>query len=256
MYTPAPSNKRRSLITVVVVAVLALVGVVIWQLGGSGDETVEADATTATTASTPTTGAAAPDPTNTPGVTTPCPPAEGSTDRRTSFDGPPGICIDPTTGYSAVVATSKGNFTIELDPMEAPQAVNNFVVLARYHYYDGVPFHRVVPGFVIQAGDGDGTPDGATELGYTIADELPDSADAYVDYSVAMANRGPDTGASQFFVVLPGGGAQLTPSYSLFGQVTQGKDTVDAIGETGGSQDPANEAVINSVTIQETPTNN
>ena len=104
----------------------------------------------------------------------------------------------------------------------------------------------------IQAGDGDGTPDGSNELGYVIPDELPDSADAYVDYSVAMANRGPETSGSQFFVVLPGGGNQLTAAYSIFGKVTEGTEVVDAIGELGGSdQTPSEEVLINSVTIAE-----
>lgn len=131
-------------------------------------------------------------------------------------------------------------------------SVNNFVVLSRYHYYDGVPFHRIVPGFVIQAGDGDGDPWGNNDLGYTIQDELPASSAEYTDYSLAMANSGPNTNGSQFFVVLPGGGKQLQPAYSLFGQVTEGQDVVDAIGKLGDAQQKPTEAVvIKSVKITE-----
>ncbi|MEZ5237716.1 MAG: peptidylprolyl isomerase [Microthrixaceae bacterium] len=180
---------------------------------------------------------------------------ERSPERYTTFEAPPTICIDPaTTAYSAEVNTTEGSFTIELDAEAAPRTVNNFVVLARYRYYDGVPFHRIVPGFVIQAGDGDGTPDGSNDIGYTIDDELPGSADAYVDYSVAMANAGPDTGATQFFVVLPGGGAQLTNAYSLFGRVTEGTEVVDAIGDLGGpDQKPTEDVLIEDVRIVERP---
>ena len=130
--------------------------------------------------------------------------------------------------------------------------MNNFVVLSRYHYYDGVPFHRIVPNFVIQAGDGDGAPWGNNDLGYEIDDELPESSAAYTDYSLAMANAGADTNGSQFFVVLPGGGAQLQPLYSFFGQVTEGQDVVDAIGALGtASQEPSKAVVINTITINE-----
>jgi cyclophilin family peptidyl-prolyl cis-trans isomerase len=136
--------------------------------------------------------------------------------------------------------------------------VNNFVVLSRYHFYDGVPFHRIVPDFVIQGGDGDGEPWGNNDLGYTFADELPAGVEAYTDYSLVMANAGPDTNGSQFFVTLPGGGASLgSPNYSLFGQVTEGQDVVDAIGALGGAgddgQQPSEAVVIDAVVITESP---
>ena len=155
--------------------------------------------------------------------------------------------------YEVKFETTKGDFTATLDSKKAPVSVNNFVVLSRYHFYDGVPFHRIVPGFVIQAGDGDGDPWGNNDLGYSIHDELPASSAEYVDYSLAMANSGPNTNGSQFFVVLPGGGAQLQPNYSWFGQVTQGQDVVAAIGALGNAEQKPTEAVIiNSVRIDET----
>lgn len=252
-------------------AVLAVViTVIVVFAGGGGDEKPADDATTTTAESTttsagptssavPADGEAAALPAPPEGMTltaeTPCPPAEGSEKRVQVFAGPPPTCIDPAANtYEATFTTTEGTFTASLDAESAPIAVNNFVVLARYHYFDGVPFHRIVPGFVIQAGDGDGEPWGNNELGYSIPDELPESSDAYSDYSLAMANSGPDTNGSQFFVVLPGGGAQLGPQYSRFGEVTKGREVVDAIGALGNAnQEPTKAVLIESVSITETP---
>jgi len=252
------SRRRRATTAVGVVAGLAIIFSGVWIFVGS-DSKSDDDTTTTTAADSTTTVADAVElPRPTKGVTltedTPCPPAEGTAKRVEKFAGPPPTCIDADATYTATVSTTKGDFTATLDTEKAPVSVNNFVVLARYHYYDGVPFHRIVPGFVIQAGDGDGDPWGNNDLGYTIADELPSSSAEYVDHSLAMANSGPNTNGSQFFVVLPGGGAQLQPSYSLFGQVTEGNDVVDAIGKLGDDQQKPTEAVvINSVRITETP---
>ena len=183
---------------------------------------------------------------------TECPPAEGAAERVQVFTAPPPTCIDESASYTATFTTSHGEFTAELDAAAAPGTVNNFVVLARYKYFDGVPFHRIVPGFVIQAGDGDGEPWGNNDLGYTIPDELPADSSAYSDYALAMANAGPDTNGSQFFVVLPGGGGGLSPDYSRFGQVTSGQEVVDAIGALGNEmQEPTEVVLIESVTITE-----
>lgn len=258
--------KRRRLITIVasVIVVAIAIGVIVALTGGGDDETAD-DAATTTVAdldTTTTTGAppeASELPAPPPGISltgeTPCPPAEGAAERVQVFAGPPPDCLTPGASYTATFSTSLGDFTAELDVDAAPIAVNNFVVLSRYRYYDGVPFHRVVPGFVIQAGDGDGAPWGNNDLGYSFEDELPDATEDYVDYSLAMANAGPDTNGSQFFVVLPGGGAQLQPLYTLFGQVVEGQEIVDAIGELGGgpNDQPVEVVLINSVTITETP---
>jgi cyclophilin family peptidyl-prolyl cis-trans isomerase len=258
--------RRRRLMTIIggVLGLAIVIGVVVVLTSGGGDDET-ADATTST--STPTTsvgdgstttvdaGAAelpAPPPGATLTAPTECPPAEGATERVQVFQGPPPECIDPDASYTATFDTTEGSFTAQLDAKAAPETVNNFVVLSRYRYYDGVPFHRVVPGFVIQAGDGDGAPWGNNDLGYEFGDELPDSSDAYTDYSLAMANAGPDTNGSQFFVVLPGGGQQLQPLYSFFGQVTEGQEVVDAIGALGtATQEPSKAVVINSITITE-----
>jgi len=186
---------------------------------------------------------------------TPCPPAEGTERRVQRFAGAPPTCIDPAAfDYAATFVTTEGTFTAVLDAEAAPVTVNNFVVLARYRFYDGVPFHRIVPDFVLQAGDGDGEPWGNNDLGYTIPDELPSGDDPYPDHSLAMANAGPDTNGSQFFVVLPGGGGRLGPLYSRFGQVVEGRDVVDAIGLLGSpTEEPTRVVLIERLEISEMP---
>ncbi len=183
---------------------------------------------------------------------TPCPAEDGTAERTTQFAEAPPLCIDPEATYTAVITTTKGDITIELDPGRAPQTVNNFVVLSRYRYYEGVPFHRIIPGFVIQGGDAVGPDLGIGGPGYAIDDELPEEGD-YEIGSVAMANSGPDTNGSQFFIVTGEAGVGLRPDFSLFGQVTGGLDVVaelDAIG-TEGSGRPLETVTIDSVTITE-----
>jgi cyclophilin family peptidyl-prolyl cis-trans isomerase len=168
---------------------------------------------------------------------------------------------------SAVVSTSQGSFTIELYPTAAPIATANFVALATCRFYDQITFHRVVAGFVIQAGDpqtkarrgvfaglGTGGP------GYQFGIEPPAEGYHYDAYVVAMANAGaPDTNGSQFFIDLADLDAQLARSYTIFGKVVDGTDVVDAIGAvaTNGAQDPptpayvpAEPVIISSVTIK------
>jgi len=124
--------------------------------------------------------------------------------------------------------------------------VNNFVVLALYHYYDGTVFHRAIPGYIVQGGDANGHPPGTGSPGYTIVDEFPSSLSAYVPGTIAMANTGaPHSGASQFFFwmgpnPLPG------PNYSAFGKVVAGLDVVRQIEATGSPSG----AVVHPVTIR------
>ncbi len=180
---------------------------------------------------------------------TPCPAADGSSPQQRSFDGPPPICIDADKRYSAEMVTSKGTLTIALDPAAAPKTVNNFVFLARYHYFDGIVFHRIIPGFVLQGGDPTGTGTGGP--GYRFEDELP-KAGRYELGSLAMANAGPDTNGSQFFVISGPSGVQLPPQYSLFGKVVAGLDVVAAIDGIGSpSGKPSETVTIESVTITE-----
>jgi cyclophilin family peptidyl-prolyl cis-trans isomerase len=183
-------------------------------------------------------------------VSTDCPAADGSSPKRQKFDAPPPMCIDAAKTYTAEMVTSKGTMRIALDPIAAPKTVNNFVFLARYHYYDGIVFHRVIPGFVLQGGDPEGSGRGGP--GYRFEDELPKPG-RYEMGSLAMANAGPDTNGSQFFVISGPDGMRLPPQYSLFGKVVKGLDVVeaiDAIGTRSGS--PTEQVVIESVTIEET----
>jgi cyclophilin family peptidyl-prolyl cis-trans isomerase len=157
--------------------------------------------------------------------------------------------IDLSKRYSAEMVTSKGTMTFSLDAVSAPRTVNNFVFLARYHYFDDIVFHRIIPGFVLQGGDPQGTGTGGP--GYRFEDELP-HAGRYELGSLAMANAGPNTNGSQFFVISGPDGMRLPPLYSLFGQLVAGRDvvgTIDAIGTKSGS--PKEKVLIESVTITE-----
>lgn len=177
------------------------------------------------------------------------PAADGSSPKTQRFDGPPPMIIDPTKRYTAEMLTTKGAVTIALDPIAAPRTVNNFVFLARWHYFDGIVFHRIIPGFVCQGGDPDGTGRGGP--GYRFEDELPPPG-RYEIGSLAMANAGPNTNGSQFFIISGPDGVSLPPSYSLFGKVVKGLDVVTAIESTGSrSGTPKEQVVIESVTISE-----
>lgn len=186
---------------------------------------------------------------------TPCPAADGSSERTTSFEQAPPMCIDATKTYTATLTTTEGDIVIALDAVAAPQTVNNFVVLSRYRFYDNVPFHRIIPGFMDQAGDPVGPEPGTGGPGYTIPDELPTGADPYPTGTLAMANTGSaDTGGSQWFITVEGGGQRLTPTYSVFGRVTEGQDVVDAINQYGDAAtngSPTKLVSIISVTITE-----
>jgi cyclophilin family peptidyl-prolyl cis-trans isomerase len=184
---------------------------------------------------------------------TPCPPADGSAQRTTSFEKAPPLCVEVAKSYMAEIQTSKGTMTVALDVRNATKTVNNFVVLARYKYFEGIAFHRIVPGFVLQGGDPQQTGTGGP--GYKFEDELP-KAGSYRLGSLAMANSGANTNGSQFFIVSGDAGTSLPPQYSLFGQVTQGLEVVKAIEEVGipGTQDgkPSEVVKILTVTIKET----
>ena len=137
----------------------------------------------------------------------------------------PAFEIDSETIYEVTFATTRGTIVAELDPRLAPNTVNNFVVQARNGFYDGLTFHRVVPEFVIQGGDPEGTGRGGP--GYKFADE-PVKGE-YTDGALAMANSGPDTNGSQFFICIDDCRRKLAPSYNLFGHVTQGLDVAKAV---------------------------
>lgn len=164
------------------------------------------------------------------------------------YDAPPDLLIDLDKSYSATLDTSHGVIELELDAVRSPLAVNNFVFLSREGFYDGVVFHRVIEGFVIQGGDPTGTGSGGP--GYRFRDEIEGSGD-YRRGTVAMANAGPNTNGSQFFICHQDVG--LPHSYTIFGEVTSGLDVVDSIAttQTGTGDRPVTDAVIRSVSISE-----
>jgi peptidylprolyl isomerase len=177
------------------------------------------------------------------------PDPSGTSPRTTTFDGPPPMCIDAQKRYTAEMTTSKGALTIALDPIGAPATTNNFVFLARWHYFDGIVFHRVIPGFVLQGGDPTGTGTGGP--GYRFADELPKPG-RYELGSLAMANAGPDTNGSQFFIISGPQGVALPPKYALFGKVISDLGvvaTIESVGTPSGK--PSELVTIESVTITE-----
>lgn len=145
-----------------------------------------------------------------------------------TFDGPENQAdITAGSNVTATLTTSCGDIVIELDPARSPETVNSFVFLAREGYYDGQVFHRIVEGFVIQGGDPQAN--GTGDPGYTIADEFPEEGFTYEIGVVAMANRGPRSTGSQFFIVTGDDGRFLTPSFNILGQVVSGQDVIDEI---------------------------
>ena len=183
----------------------------------------------------------------------------------------PNEVLDPGASYTAVIKTSCGSVKIDLDRKDAPQTVASFVFLARQHYFDGTPFHRIDDSIsVIQGGDPTGTGTGAP--GYSIPDELTGN-ETYTPGTVAMANGGANTGGSQFFLIYGPKGTNLdaSPNYTIFGHVSSGLDVLERIAKVPvqhpnaglSGQMPTEAIFIDSVTIQEqkppptspTPTN-
>ncbi len=166
------------------------------------------------------------------------------------YSVPPEMQIDTSKDYTATITTTEGTITAKLFADEAPNTVNNFVFLARDGFYDGVIFHRVIEGFMLQGGDPTGTGTGGP--GYRFADEL-DAArrHGYKLGTLAMANAGPDTNGSQFFIMHADYG--LPPQYNVFGKTIDGLDVVDRIGRTatGPRDKPLQDVVIRSVEIAE-----
>jgi cyclophilin family peptidyl-prolyl cis-trans isomerase len=176
------------------------------------------------------------------------PPLDGSAPKKQRFAEAPELGIDPSKRYTATIDTSLGQLVVALDAAGAPKTVNNFVFLALHHYYDGVIFHRIIDGFMCQGGDPTGTGTGGP--GYRFEDELPKPG-RYEIGSVAMANAGPNTNGSQFFIVSGQSGVGLPPLYSLFGKVVKGLDVLDTMQRvaTNSKDRPHEDVVINSVTI-------
>lgn len=173
-----------------------------------------------------------------------------------SWTSPPEMKIDTNKTYQAEIKTSKGSFTIELFAKDAPKTVNNFVFLAKEGFYNDVTFHRIIESFMIQTGDPTGT--GAGGPGYSFEDEK--TSYKYEPGIVAMANAGPNTNGSQFFICTGADseGLNSQPNYTIFGKVTDGMDTVKKIAATpveaderGEVSKPTEKVTIDSIQITE-----
>tara|TARA_Y100000590_G_scaffold160987_1_gene184576 strand:- start:8914 stop:9432 length:519 start_codon:yes stop_codon:yes gene_type:complete len=168
------------------------------------------------------------------------------------YPAPPPMSINPNSEISAIINTSNGQIRVNFFPSDAPITVNNFVFLAKEGYYNDVIFHRVVEGFMIQGGDPTGT--GMGGPGYTFPDE-PVSRD-YLRGTMAMANAGPNTNGSQFFIMHRNG--SLPKNYTIFGEVVEGMDVVDTIANlevsmsgSGEMSKPINPTKILDVIVEE-----
>ena len=164
----------------------------------------------------------------------------------------PGMNIDVSKKYTAVIKTSMGDMSVEFFTEDAPLTVNNFINLSRDGYYDDVIFHRVISGFMIQGGDPSGTGHGEMGKypGYKFEDELNNQRE-YEKGILAMANAGPDTNGSQFFIMHVD--YPLPYQYTIFGLVTDGLDVIDKIAsvQTGDGDRPVDDVVIKKVEVKE-----
>ena len=168
------------------------------------------------------------------------------------YDSMPDMNIDISKKYTAVIKTNMGDMSVEFFTEDAPMTVNNFINLSRDGYYDNVIFHRVISGFMIQGGDPSGTGHGEMGKypGYKFEDELNNQR-SYEKGILAMANAGPNTNGSQFFIMHVD--YPLPYQYTIFGLVTEGLDIIDKIAsvETGDGDKPVNDVVIESIEIKE-----
>ena len=169
-----------------------------------------------------------------------------------TYKNPPEFSIDVNKSYSAEINTTSGLMTVELFTDIAPNTVNNFVALSEDGYYNNIIFHRVIKDFMIQGGDPSGTGHGEMGKypGYEFGDELNNPM-PYEKGILAMANRGPNTNGSQFFIMHSD--YPLPYQYTIFGKVTQGLDVIDQIAmvETDASDKPLSDVIINSITIKD-----
>ena len=186
--------------------------------------------------------------TETSDATEPDVPAPTAKPKPKSYDGPPPMTIDPAKTYLATIVMEEGGeIVIELFAEETPITVNNFVFLARDGYYDGVTFHRVIEGFMAQAGDPTGSGSGGP--GYTFEDEFHPDRTHKGPGVLSMANRGPNTNGSQFFITY-GATPHLDFAHSVFGQVTAGMEVVEGLAvRSPGDSTPAD--VIKTIRIIE-----
>ncbi len=255
--TTSGGMDRNRMIALVLVGLLAVTafGVALASRDSGADATDPVTSTT-TDLTDPTT-----DPTQPVAAEGPCTPAvaEAPVSTATTYPAAPEMTIDEAATYTATIATTCGDITVELFAEGSPAAVNNFIFLAGEGYYDGAPYHRVIDGFMIQGGDPSGTGSGGAEgfPGYTFDDELEftaqyhaENGNQYPQGTLAMANAGANTNGSQFFIM--DGDYALPPQYVIFGRVLEGQDIVDKISLVAVAGDQAIDPVrIVSVQVTE-----
>ena len=171
---------------------------------------------------------------------------------KKQYEKPPEMKIDPAKTYTATIETTKGKIVLELFAKDAAKTVNSFVFLAREGFYDGLIFHRVIPGFMIQGGDPTGT--GMSGPGYQYDNENQQSTHGFGPGTLAMANAGPGTNGSQFFICEGANAGHLpAANYTIFGEVKSGQDVVSAIAgvPTGQRARPVEDVVMTKVTVEE-----
>jgi cyclophilin family peptidyl-prolyl cis-trans isomerase len=218
------------------VGALVFAGIAFW--GGGGSKAKAASSPTPPASATPTIVAC--------GGTVP----SAAATKKPTFAKPPAMTINTKKTYTATIVTSCGTITAELFAKQAPVTVNNFVFLAKQHFYDGLIFHRIIKDFVVQGGDPQGTGSGGP--GYQFKDELHNGL-KYDVGTMAMANSGPNTNGSQFFFVVGSRGESLPNSYSIFGKVTKGQDVMQKLAalQTGSNDRPVELPYIEKITIKE-----
>ena len=243
---------RVPILIALIIALLALMGCVLQAPGAGSTPTPEgaeatpgaASSTTGSAASTPAAPAVTLVPTPTIG--------SGSSSVRRQFSSPPVTILDPESDYVAAFRTNYGNFRVRLLSTQTPVTVNNFVFLAQQSFYDGLTFHRVIEDFMIQGGDPTGT--GAGGPGYQFQDEIVPGLVFDQPGKLAMANSGPGTNGSQFFVTtVPT--SHLNGGHTIFGVVTEGQDVVDAISRvtTNARNAPLQRVTIERIDIISSP---
>ena len=236
------------MIALLALALLTLVGCVLQTPDAEDPEAIESVENTpaATVASDSTPAAATPTIPLTPTISAARPAG------RTRYSSPPAMSLDAASVYVSDFRTNHGNFRVELLSTQAPVTVNNFVFLAQQGFYDGLTFHRVIENFMIQGGDPDGTGTGGP--GYRFEDEIVPGLVFDSPGKLAMANAGPNTNGSQFFITtVPT--PHLTGGHTIFGLVTEGQDVVDNISRvaTDAKNAPLQRVVIERIDIVRSP---
>jgi peptidylprolyl isomerase len=242
--TPPPNRTPAVLSALSVVVIFVVLGFVLLSNRSAAAPTGTEPTTPAFTDATPAAE------TNSNVAATAAPPAGSGAAAKKTYSAPPPMTIDTTRNYTATITTAHGDIVIKLRPDLAPQTVNSFVFLAREGFYDGLTFHRVIPGFVAQGGDPKG--DGTGGPGYTVPGEFTDKVQFDKPGIVAMARPGNDVNGngSQFFITLAPA-PNLNGQYTIFGEVVQGQDVVDKITPRDPAQATTPGDTIEKITIQE-----